>query len=129
MNLISFDYSQEYSPAAPFIDIVIDGYHPDLGSVQIPAFVDSGGDGTLIPLNLLEEIGAEYQDEVLLSGTAGGRRRYSRYTVAISIAGQPVHAIAAVAISGHEVILGRDVLNHFEIRLNGPAAVTEIAVL
>ena len=128
MNLLTFEYSHDYVPSAPVVDVEIDGYRPELGTVSVSAFVDSGGDGTLIPQQILERIGADFQDEVYMSGTAGGRKRFLRYTVAIRLGQAQLGNIAAIAVTGIEVVLGRDVLNHFEVRLNGPAAVTEIVV-
>lgn len=128
MRLLTFDYNRAYLPSAPFIEIEINGYDVQLGTITYPAFVDSGSDGTMIPRRILRQIGAEYEDTQLLSGTAGGRKLVEHFSVGIRIGEEWIGGIAAVATTGDEIIIGRDVLNYFEVRLNGPATMTEVVI-
>lgn len=126
---IAFDYNPSYAPSAPFIPIAIDGYDPAKPPIIVSAFVDSGADGTMLPKDILRAVGAEYEDTVRLRGAAGGVQRLDRYTVRIQIESETVHAVSAVATaSGSEALIGRDVLNHLAVTLNGPAGVTEMQV-
>ncbi|MCP4425805.1 MAG: hypothetical protein GY803_15035 [Chloroflexi bacterium] len=126
---LTFDYDRAYSPSAPFIDVVVDGYDPDKASATISAFVDSGADGTMLPYDVLQSVGAEYENTVVLRGTGGGVQRLDRYTVRIRIGKQEIHSIAAVAIApGSEPLIGRDVLNCLVMTLNGLAETTEIQI-
>lgn len=125
----TFEYNRTYNPAAPFVPIEVDGYAPDGRAATLLAFVDSGADGTLLPSDILQAVGAEYADAVRLYGSAGGVQQADRYTVRIRVGGQTVHGVAAVAIeAGGEPILGRDVLNSLRVTLNGPAGVTELSL-
>lgn len=125
----SHDYNPSYHPSAPFLPIAIDGYDVTMPPVIVSAFVDSGADGTMLPLDVLRAVGAEYADTIRLHGTAGGVQRLDRYTVRIQIESEIVHAISAVATAeGSEPLIGRDVLNHLTVTLNGPASVTEVQV-
>jgi predicted aspartyl protease len=126
-RLLTFDYNREYTPSAPFVDVVVDGYDPDKASVTISAFVDSGADGTMLPHDILLAVGAEYADTVMLRGTAGGVQRLDRYTVRIRVGEREVHSIASVAMAaGSEPLIGRDVLNQLIVTLNGLAEMTEV---
>lgn len=126
-KFLTFDYNRHYTPIAPFVEVLVDGYDESKAAIPVLAFLDSGADGTMLPRNILDQIGATYEDSVLLRGTAGGLQRVDRYTVRIRIGEQEVHAISAVSIGiGGEPIIGRDVLNHFVITLNGLAGSTEI---
>ncbi len=127
MNRLTYDYNQNYNPSAPFIELMIDGYEATRPPLAIEAFLDSGADGTMIPIAILTAVGAEYEDTVWMSGTAGGRQSVDRYTVRIQIGGVTIHSIHAIAIpSRHEAIIGRDILNYLVVALNGPAGVTEL---
>ncbi len=64
---------------------------------RVPAFVDSGADGTMLPEDILRAVGAEYEDTVRLRGAAGGVQQLDRYTVRIQIEHEIVHAVSAVA--------------------------------
>ncbi len=126
---ISYDYNSAYAPPAPFLPIAVDGYDPDKLPVILPAFVDTGADGTLLPEDILRSVGAEYEDTVRMLGVAGGVQQLDRYTVRIQIDDQIVHAVSAVATAaGSEALIGRDVLNHLIVTLNGPADMVELQV-
>ena len=126
-RIASFDYSSAYAPPAPFLPIAVDGYDGAKPPVMLSAFVDSGADGTMLPLDVLRAVGAEYEDTVRLRGTAGGVQQLDRYTVRIQLASETIHAVSAVATAeGSEALIGRDVLNALVVTLNGLAGVTEV---
>ena len=56
MSRFLFEYEHSYYPPAPVIEIVIDGYQPNLGQVRQYALVDTGADGTMIPLLILQQV-------------------------------------------------------------------------
>lgn len=125
-QLFSFSYDSTYVPPAPFLPVFIDGY--DAGKMPIPVatFVDSGADGTMLPEDILQAVGAEYADTVRLRGTAGGVQYVDRYTVRIRFESVTIHAISAAAMPvGTVPLLGRDALSQLIITLHGPAEVLE----
>lgn len=123
------EYNAVYDPSAPFLPIAVDGYDPTMAPIIVPAFVDTGADGTMLPLDILRAVNAEYVDTVRLRGTAGGVQQLDRYTVRIQVENATIHAISAVATAaGSEALIGRDVLNHLVITLDGPAGVTEVRI-
>ncbi len=126
-RVYSFDYNSTYDPPAPFIPITVDGHDPTSSPVTITAFVDSGADGTMLPIDVLQAVGAAYEASMWLRGTTGNRQRVDSYTVSIHIETETVHAISAVAMPvGSEPLIGRDVLNQLVVTLNGLAGVTEV---
>ena len=128
-RVLSFAYDKSYDPSAPFISITVDGYAPNRSTVTVLAFADSGADGTMLPNDILMAVGAEYEDTVLLRGTAGGMQRLDRYTVRIRIGEDTIHSISAAATAnGSEPLLGRDILNQLVVTLNGIAGITEVQV-
>jgi len=128
-NVLSFDYNNVYDPPAPFITITVDGRNSTKSPMTISAFVDSGADGTMLPINVLQSIGAEYEDSVWLIGTAGGRQKVDSYTVSVHVENEVAHGISAVAMPiGSEPLIGRDVLNQLVVTLDGIAEVTEVQI-
>lgn len=128
-RVLSFAYDSSYVPPAPFIPITIDGYFSNRSPVTVLAFADSGADGTMLPHDILIAVEAEYEDTVLLRGTAGGVQRLDRYTVRIRIEEKTIDSVSAVATAaGSEPLIGRDVLNHLVVTLNGSAGYTEVQV-
>lgn len=70
-RVYSFDYDATYDPPAPCIPITVDGLDPTKGPVTVTAFVDSGADGTMLPIDILQAVGAVYEASVWLRGTTG----------------------------------------------------------
>lgn len=125
---LTFQYDESYHPAFPVVEAQIDGYNVH-GRQTINALLDSGADGTMIPSDVLQAVGAKYEDTVQMYGTAGGVQKVDRYTIAIQIGAHWVQAVHAVAVApGNEAVLGRDVLNELAVLLNGPAHMTEIII-
>jgi len=127
MNL-QFDYDRRYWPPAPVVEIAIDGYSPNVQPIVIRALVDSGADGTMIPLSVLERVKADYTDSVRMRGVTGSSEQKDRYRVRIQIGDIVVRGIDAVAIdSEDESLIGRDTLSQLVVILDGLAAETRIA--
>jgi len=127
MNIITFEYDLAYDPSAPVMKIEIDGYHDLFGKSSLWAMVDSGADATMIPLRILEAIGAAYKETMWMRGVTGGRVEVDRYLVAIRIGSNLIRGIHVVAAPvSNEAVIGRDVLNQLVVTLDGPAEVTEV---
>ena len=122
MSRYLFEYERSYYPPAPVIEILIDGYQSRLGQIRHQALVDTGADGTMIPLPILRQVGARYQETMQMCGVAGTAQPVELFLVAIHIGDQVINGIHAVALpSSSETIIGRDVLNQLTLTLNGLA--------
>ncbi|HRO24146.1 MAG TPA: retropepsin-like aspartic protease [Promineifilum sp.] len=128
MNRLDFPYDEKYDPAMPVVEVVLDGY-AGLDSKAVMAIIDSGADGTMLPIDVLEALGALYQDTVQMRGVLGESERVDRYTVGLKLGAITLHGINSVAIpAGTESVIGRDVLNQLLLTLNGPAFTTQIEI-
>lgn len=123
MRVNSFLYDESYIPSAPIVRLTLRANK----AVEVTALVDSGSDATLIPINILKAIGARHTKTKRLRGVTGVAKLVGLYTVNLHINTDLVHSVHVVAgDKGTEIILGRDVLNHHVVTLDGPAGVTEI---
>ncbi|MCP4356722.1 MAG: hypothetical protein GY796_01730 [Chloroflexi bacterium] len=80
---IHFEYDHQYLPPAPIIEITVDGYSQSVEPLVIRAMIDSGADGTMIPIQVLAKIEATYTDSVRMSGITGGNEQRDRNRVRI----------------------------------------------
>jgi predicted aspartyl protease len=128
MPVISHDYDVEtYDPAAPVVEIVIG--HPTIIGLQdrLMALIDSGADASMLPISILNKVGARFIETRQMRGATGHRLVVDTYLVSVQLGPYKLHGIQAVAMrEGFEAVLGRDVLNQLKIVLNGPANVVEI---
>ena len=124
--MISFDYDSDYDPPFPVATIAINLPENSGAGITHPALIDTGADSTMIPVNLLDQLGASAVGNARMRGVLGDSELVDIYLIRVQIGSYIAHAIRAVAMPvGSELILGRNVLNNFIITLNGLAHVTE----
>ena len=89
--------------------------------------VDSGADGTIIPINYLNQIQAPSTDEMFVRSQWGERHRVLLYLIDIQIGGMTLYGCEVAGDKrSNEIVLGRDVLNQLRILHDGPAEAVEI---
>jgi len=128
MKLHTYPYDIAFDPPMPVVEVQIHAPGHEPLPRTFSALVDSGADGTLIPVNLLEAAGARYVGEARLRGITGTSLRVDIYLLNLRVGSQWVRGVRVAAVTEPaEIVLGRNVLNHLVITLNGLAGVTEIA--
>ncbi len=123
----TYEYDTSYDPAMPAVEVMIGRA---LAAVNLPltAILDSGADATIIPRPYLQQIRARKGGQAWMRGTVGGRVRVDLYQISLQVGEHIQGRIEVVGGDGSdEVILGRDVLNHLEVTLNGPAHTVLVA--
>jgi len=126
--IAQFEYSTHYNPAAPIMEIGISAVENSGLQRTITALVDSGADGTMIPINVLRAVGATFVERRNMRGVTGERVRVNLYAIVVYIGSHPIYGIRAVAVpSETEAILGRDALNQLIVTLNGLAYSLEVS--
>lgn len=127
--LFTFDYDTGYSgPSFPTIDITLRGLEDASESITQRAYIDSGADGTIIPMWIIEKIGARKVDELNLRWGSGPSQSVDIFEILLQIGSFHTLKVYAVgAPSENQILIGRDVLNHFIVTLNGIAEAVEIS--
>lgn len=104
-----------------------------LGRAQRPptlsliALVDSGADGTIIPLKHLLALQARRSRKKLLRGVTGNISLVDTFEVSFRLGSYERATLEVVADpQNREIILGRAVLNQLIVMLNGLASMVEI---
>ena len=118
---------RSYDPPMPVLDIGISRPGSSVPFATVEAVVDTGADGTLLPLDILEHINATFVDRAYLRGITGQRQAVDLYLVTIHLGQLRIAGVRAAALApGSTAILGRDALNQLDIALRGPGGMTEI---
>lgn len=127
-QIYSYPYNiEDYSPSMPVVEVGIRPHRKSATEVFTVAALDTGSDATLIPAQILHQIGAEYVRQGYLRGISGQRQSVKLYNASIRVGSIILSGITAVATTNNEeILLGRDVLNQIIVTLNGLASVTEI---
>jgi len=109
----------------PALTVGLHGEAERLSSVI--ALLDTGADVTLVPIALLEQVGASEGGLVAIRTHFGEVHHAQHYLVSIEASGILLPGVYVVGDDhGEDVILGRDVLNKLPLFLDGPEQQAEI---
>ncbi len=124
---MKYPYRRNSHPPAPVIEVTFISAAERLQTEPLSAAVDTGADGTLVPIQYLDEIHAPATVEMPVHGPWSDSRRVMLYLVDMQIGDLFLPDMEVVGdLSGHEVVLGRDVLNHLRITLDGPKEIVSV---
>jgi predicted aspartyl protease len=125
----TYEYDSAYDgPTMPVVEIDISANSRAKEHLVLTALVDSGADATMIPARHLRRIRARYVDKKRIRDSAYLSYLVDIHHIAIRI-GPFYHARLEVIANrqSNDVILGRDVLNHMIVTLNGLAHMVELS--
>ena len=128
--IYTFDYdaAYPYGPAMPMVELQIRPVGQTGDKVTLKAIVDSGADATILPIRYLEEAGVDKVGRARMRWGDHIGQAYDVYLAVVEIGSFQVPGVRILADKQRdEPVLGRDVLNHLLVTLNGPANVVEIA--
>jgi hypothetical protein len=81
----------------------------------------------MIPVRALREVGAHRSRKAIMRGITGVGMLVDLYTVVVQLGPYRQGFVEVVGvIDNEEAIIGRDVLNHLAVTLNGPALMVEV---
>ena len=95
MKVLTYPYSDAYIPSMPVVDLGVSRPGARQPTQMVTAVVDSGADGTLVPIDVLEAVGAGYVGEAFIRGISGRRQGVSMYLAALHV-GSHVLNVAVV---------------------------------
>jgi hypothetical protein len=120
-------YLQTIFPPIPALDIVLSAPASDHWGGPFTAIVDSGADFTIIPLALMKSLDAPVIRPAVLSSQWRDKHSVYIYKVDIRVGEITLPAMDAAGDPfSDEIILGRNVLNRLDLRLEGPALRTHL---
>ena len=124
--MIAFPYDASYEPPLPVCDVILSAESTGR-QTQLTAIIDTGADGTIVPVRYLEEIGARRVFETGLRSQWGERRTVFLYLVDLQIGELVLPGAYVVGDElGNELVLGRDVLNELRLLLDGPGGMAQL---
>ncbi len=120
-------FSRAYFPPMPVIDVWIAAPTEQTWAGPFTAIIDTGADFTLVPLSWLLPLSPPVVRPAILSSQ--WQERHSVYVYEIDLRLGDL-TLPAVDVAGDpfskEVLLGRNVLNQLDIRLQGPSLMTHL---
>lgn len=118
---MKFAYSNDYYPPAPIAEVSLIAVAESLRVGPFTALIDSGADGTIVPVAYLHEILAPPTEETIMRSHWGEGRRVMLYLIDLQIGDVVLPGIEVVGDElSEEPFLGRNILNRLRVLLDGP---------
>lgn len=120
---MKYSYDASYRPAFPAVEVVLHNLENERQTKPLSALLDSGADGTLVPLQYLEEVLAPVITETRIRSHWGEWRYVEQFLVEIEVGEFRLSGVLVVGDEiGDEVVLGRDVMNKLRVLIRWPSA-------
>ena len=111
-------YDLQTHPPAPFVDVQITD--PATGeTLTLRAKLDTGASMSVLPEAVAEELSLEPMGRIYCYGYDGSESTRPTYFVSLQVMGLLIPMLETVSAPRQDVLLGRDVLNQFNITLRG----------
>lgn len=124
------DYSRKKFPPAPFLKVKLCAPSESPRMDFVPAFVDTGGDFTLVPYSLLLKIDAPEVQSAFVRGLWSEQHQVTVYLVDLHLENIILPAVDVIGVEDsqldREILLGRNVLNRLILLLDGPREQTDV---
>ena len=122
-----YNYNRQLTPPAPFVHVRAAAPASGKAVEQIAAQLDSAADRSVIPWSVVEALQLPQLDELPALGFGGHLLSVPTFLVQLTVRScTPITVEAFASREEPYVLLGRDVLNHFRILLDGPNLVVEM---
>lgn len=122
---MSFNYNDDYTPPAPMLRITIRNLSDNTRHITGDALVDTGADITCVPRAIISTVGGEPVSTYHIIGIGESHvGPANSYFLEFEV-GTVKSFVEAIAI-GDELILGRNIINEFVLKLDGPNNKTDI---
>lgn len=113
-----YQYDVTVDPPAAYLPVQIT--NPDTeASDRLPAKIDTGAAMSVLPQAAVADLALEPTGDVLASGYDRKVTPLPTYSVTFEIEGYTFEDVEVTVSPRQDVLLGRDILNHFILTLNG----------
>ncbi len=123
---LTIPYDIGYLPPAPVANVTFMSPTDSSLNFAANALLDTGSDVTVVPDWLPTRLRLIPMGDAIVAGFDGTSRRLLVYDLSLNIGQLSLSHVRVIAAPINEFILGRNVLNLLDLRLNGPQLVLEI---
>ncbi len=127
---MKYPHDNSYTPPFPAVDIILRNGEEGLSTDAVRALLDTGSDGSLVPIAYLEQILAPPLTDARIRSHWGEWRSVQLFAADVQLHEMDVTFPSLFVVGdeqGDEIVLGRDFINKLRVCLDGVADSTEIS--
>jgi predicted aspartyl protease len=114
-------YNPRYDPPAPFLQILVANRFQRRKRATLSAMVDTGSDVTAIPSHLIKQLDLYATGKIYLEDVNQQTMPIYLYGTRLTIVNITFNDFEVITTELEHALIGRDLLNHFRIELDGRA--------
>jgi len=123
--MVVYSYNQRVHPPAPYLEVEV--ANPASGIAEgVPAKIDTGASISVVPERLVTDLELVPAGERLCKGYDGRSSARTIYLGTVKVAGVTFEEMELLAAPRADFLLGRDILNQFNLTLRGKDLTFEI---
>jgi predicted aspartyl protease len=124
---MKYPYDISYQPPFPVAQVAFYNSEEGLRTASENALLDTGSDGSLVPIAYLRQILAPALTDTRIRSHWGEWRPAQLFVVDLELGNMRLPGVFVVGDEqGNEIVLGRNILNGLSILFDGPAKLTDI---
>ena len=112
-------YDTDRQPPAPFIEFEVVSPQDSTQRRLVQGLLDTGAEVSVLPVEILTALQIPKASNMSVESWSGSATLVNTHIVTLEVADTHLDSIEVVAAPMPYAILGRDVLNHFVLTLNG----------
>ncbi len=112
-------YTKDFDPPAPMVEVIVGNVLNRRLSRTFPALLDSGADVTAVPEECLHALNLYAVAKIQFEDVQANTTHTFIYTVKFTIGGLVIPRQEVVLTGLEFVLVGRDLLKHFNLHLYG----------
>ena len=120
------NYDNRYEPPAPVAEVKFRNPRNGKELPPVRCILDTGASSCFLPMFFIEELGATWWEEAEVEDYEDRVHDSKAHYLLVAFCGRELGEMLVVEQSQGDPIVGRDVLNRFVVKLNGPELVCEV---
>lgn len=119
-------FSHAVFPPIPALEIRLANPAGKYRSGYLHAFLDTGADTTVAPIELLDQLGIRPSRWDVVYGLWGGQEQVPIFTVDIEVGSAKFLSVDVIGHYEDYILIGRNLSNQLRLLLDGPAETVEL---
>jgi predicted aspartyl protease len=120
--MIQCRFDTTWTPPAPVVRAIVVRPGVSISTGEYPALIDTGAATTVIPAEIVDELHLVELDQISIESFGGYETDCPAYDVQLQFLGDSrvIDVLAPATETIDYILVGRDVLRHFLLTLDGP---------